>query len=108
MGSYIYWAVVTIICLIIGWKTPELFATSRSFIQRWNQFVCFFVGGGGIGFYFWKVRWLQIVQGENATLFDFIFLIFFLMSLMGLTPYFLTNITKSIAELLKKAVEKIS
>ena len=115
--------VVTIVSLIFGWKSFEIFilfnpegktlGKSKEYpsfcwrlYQKWNHFICFFIGGGGIGFYFWKIRWPQISKDGNISVADFVLLLFFLMSLMGLTPYALTNLTKSIVEIIQKAVGK--
>lgn len=70
--------------------------------QVWNHTICFFVGGVGVFLYFIKVRSKQISMNGNLSLSDFVLVLMFLVSVMGLLPYLLTNLTKGIAELLKK------
>lgn len=74
--------------------------------QSWNHAICFFVGVCAIFYYFIKVRWYQINNGATLSLSDIVLSLFFLMSCMGLMPYFLTNITKGIEAILRKILEK--
>ena len=49
-----------------------------------------------------EFRWKQISSGRKISLIDLVLVLFFLTSVMGLLPYMLTNLTKGIADLLKK------
>jgi len=113
--------IAVLVSALFGWKSYEFLVLydaqkddfretkkrpiSYKIYQMWNQGVSFFVGCA-IVFYFLKVRWPQIEQGSDVGLSDFGLIIFLLMSVTGLMPYFLTNITKGVEAILNKVLSR--
>ena len=60
---------------------------------------------GIILYYFINVRWGKILLESSASFNDFLLLLFLLISLTGLMPYLLTNITEGINAILKKVLK---
>lgn len=114
MNDLLYWIFAGIVSLFVGFAfykilvNPQGEEKSLGFIiyQGWNHTICFFVGVGGILYYFLKVRGEQIKGGSTLSLIDIFLVVLLLMSCMGLMPYFLTNITKGIEAILRKILEK--
>lgn len=115
MNDSIYWISAGIVSLFIGFSfykclvnpTDEKKPFRFKVYQGWNQAICFFIGVGGVLYYFIKVRFQQLLKnGATLSLSDIVLILFFLSSGMELTPYLLTYITKVIPEVLKKRLEQ--
>lgn len=75
------------------------------FIEIWNCFVNFFLGGL-IGYYFISIRWNLISQGATLNAGDFILIFIFALCVFGQFPHLLKNITEGINAILKRVLEK--
>jgi uncharacterized membrane protein (GlpM family) len=117
MSDLIYWLIFGIVSFFLGFsifcsyfvKSGDRQYRFRDKVsQGWSHAICFFVGAGGILYYFIRVRWGQIHNGAAVSFIDIILILFLLMSGMGLMPYFLINITKGIEAILSKIINKLA
>lgn len=76
------------------------------FIEIWNCFVNFFLGGL-IGYYFVSVRWGLISQGEALNTGDFVLIFIFVFCVFGHFVYLIKNITEGIYKIIDKLLGKI-
>jgi hypothetical protein len=75
------------------------------FIEIWNGFVNFFLGGL-IGYYFISIRLSFILEGKTLDLSDFILIFIFASCLFGHFSILLLNITKGVEAIIKRVLEK--
>lgn len=76
--------------------------------QIWNHFICLLIGGGGTAYYFINFRIKYISDWNKLSIEDYVLGLIFLLSVMGLLPYLLTNLTQGISAVINKAVGKIT
>lgn len=74
---------------------------SWKFNQVWSHFVPLVVSGVML-YYLVEVRWDKIVLESTPSFADFVLVFFFLISVTGLMPYLLRNITEGINAVLKR------
>jgi len=79
-------------------------AWQLKFIEIWNSFVSFFLGGI-IGYYFVSVRWNLLLKGEPFSTGDFVLIFIFVLCLFGHLPVLSKNITEGISAILKRVLE---